>query len=745
MKTCLVLRRTKVVLLGTSILLSSCGTQPLPGAITQVAYLQQGIDVRTHSTGVAPQLGLALAGGGTKAADFSIGVLQGLIEAEVMNRVDAVSTVSGGGYAALWYFSRRLNPTEFSGKFLKQLDHRNFAEKVFTDCIPWKYVKKQFVSDSLPENKPSSEYRSSGNCPRTSLANFYREGPDTKTGFEIDQVRYQNHLRGYQDIFALNLPLNRSFRYQETTMDQGRNIIDSVILAALTAGSIALNTFPNMVFDWEIPLSVSRWKYEEGIVRTFGAIPANCTKTTCTEIRPEGNEDWVKTQLTFDLLKKEYEKGTIPLWVINATAGENRDVITTGFNPGQKPFQLTSFELTPYGSGSGLFRYSSNVLSDLSPWKAVTSSAAFLDSQQKIKPPKWNPFLKFSTLDWGRSLSNPYIHWVEAAFHRLLPFPLYLFHGRAGSSAGDYVNIRLSDGGQSENLGAYALIQRKLPDIIVSDHSFDRSGRMEDVCRLKQGLANEHGDAESLYIYFPGLADLDEVCVRDSQFGYDIFNWDHPIVLGCVTSDRDSRDCVRKRPAEQSHFQRIYLIKPSLPSNKHLLGKMLSVPARACKERNSDGVGAESLECKTQVQRVCRALAAGTPYPHATEAARNTHQSWMYEAHVSCELLGFLMIDAFNEGGFNKTDLCPHFPQGGTIGITASSSPFLFGAYRELGRHYARQLGWFFREEEKHPISEQLRHDRFQHEISYQGLHPLIPKIIRAEDTKAGEPGACLM
>jgi hypothetical protein len=45
-----------------------------------------------------PLLGVALAGGGTKAASFSMGVLDGLNEKDMLKDVDVISTVSGGGY-----------------------------------------------------------------------------------------------------------------------------------------------------------------------------------------------------------------------------------------------------------------------------------------------------------------------------------------------------------------------------------------------------------------------------------------------------------------------------------------------------------------------------------------------------------------------------------------------------------------------------------------------------------------------
>lgn len=44
-----------------------------------------------------PVIGLALAGSGTKAANFGLVVIQGLGEVGIMEHVDIVSSVSGGG------------------------------------------------------------------------------------------------------------------------------------------------------------------------------------------------------------------------------------------------------------------------------------------------------------------------------------------------------------------------------------------------------------------------------------------------------------------------------------------------------------------------------------------------------------------------------------------------------------------------------------------------------------------------
>src|SRR6266545_6880309 len=55
-----------------------------------------------HDTGpgsrVLDAVGLALSGGGIRSASFSLGVLQSLNEHDVLQRVDYLSSVSGGGY-----------------------------------------------------------------------------------------------------------------------------------------------------------------------------------------------------------------------------------------------------------------------------------------------------------------------------------------------------------------------------------------------------------------------------------------------------------------------------------------------------------------------------------------------------------------------------------------------------------------------------------------------------------------------
>lgn len=56
-----------------------------------------------------PSAGLALSGGGIRSASFGLGVLQAFMENHILEKIDYLSTVSGGGYigAALTWFRKR--------------------------------------------------------------------------------------------------------------------------------------------------------------------------------------------------------------------------------------------------------------------------------------------------------------------------------------------------------------------------------------------------------------------------------------------------------------------------------------------------------------------------------------------------------------------------------------------------------------------------------------------------------------
>jgi len=78
--------------------------------IHEVEKLKLGIDKTENS------MGLALSGGGIRSASFGLGVIQAFLEHGIMQKIDYLSTVSGGGYigASLsWYRHLHSDPNDF--------------------------------------------------------------------------------------------------------------------------------------------------------------------------------------------------------------------------------------------------------------------------------------------------------------------------------------------------------------------------------------------------------------------------------------------------------------------------------------------------------------------------------------------------------------------------------------------------------------------------------------------------------
>lgn len=76
-----------------------------------------------------PLIGLALSGGGIRSASFALGVLQALAAANVLRRVDYLSTVSGGGYigsSLTWWLSQKKIKTSAGTEISPGTEPHNF-------------------------------------------------------------------------------------------------------------------------------------------------------------------------------------------------------------------------------------------------------------------------------------------------------------------------------------------------------------------------------------------------------------------------------------------------------------------------------------------------------------------------------------------------------------------------------------------------------------------------------------------
>lgn len=81
------------------------------GTNTNTLHAKENLDQDLYGLELFPKRGgqrdwgLALSGGGVRAAAFSIGAMKVLYDEGILDEIDVISSVSGGGYASYWLFT----------------------------------------------------------------------------------------------------------------------------------------------------------------------------------------------------------------------------------------------------------------------------------------------------------------------------------------------------------------------------------------------------------------------------------------------------------------------------------------------------------------------------------------------------------------------------------------------------------------------------------------------------------------
>ena len=639
----------KIIFLMSIVYLAGCSTTHI--SKTSDSYWAKKGDIERKGTGVA------LAGGGTKAASFSMGVLSALVKEDELWNVDAVSTVSGGSYSGLFLFSRLI---EDQGRGELSPDK---AKTYFQDCIPMSYAKddsgKSPFEDNLLKNLDARV------CKKTnSEASMF--------SMEADYLD-QQYLRCSQDI------IEKSCTFTTTTGDNS-SIPNIISLLVGTGMSLPFSLTANTVFDWPINLSPSLNAYKEGMGVAYAMHPINPEVLTrnnkskfckssysncslldgATETTPSAVMLDPEKRQKFSDLEKLYEiENPPPVWMINATSAPSRSLFGW-LNRNQTDVNRFTFSMTPFKQGSveyGDIYLEENNIDLLS---AATASAAFFDANQTVLGQPWKFIVgagqHFLNLSWGIDVPHPSASETRRKVRSVLPFPLYYL---------DYLTfkqpayVRLIDGGSSDNLGAYRLIIDGFRDILISDHAQDVDGRMTDICVLRNELVLRH----KLYLHVPGLQDWPRPCAslekrsmddqrevdnlfpdlsdseKESEYFYPIHAWPYPFLAGCVSKSENLQSCI-----EDEVVQKIWLIKPAMDFSYFHNNQV-----------NRDSGLVEKCEDQKSF-------------------------------YLPCETSGFL-INNFGHKYENKYGF-PRFPQNGTVAMTIDSSSTLYGAYRDLAEFY---------------------------------------------------------
>ena len=685
-------------------ILSSCATEKVEDIDAQ-NYFSDITESQYRIKNTHPKLGLALAGGGSKAAAFGMGVLAGLNDAGVLTEVDIISSVSGGSYASYFYFSKLLSSRKESEKqidigllfnscMLRGQDYFGGKDNCFAGEAGIPSVGLQMKDQGDPLDAAFSYQKV---CPEPNVDVFYKCQ-------EIDEYKYQNHLMGRLDF------LNDQADYSLRNANNNRKAYANTSwLLVQTIPTLPFHWFFNGIFDWRITISPSQTQYQHGIERGYGYTPTDYQygdqedgwqeieecKDDANLTRCGGGSrgiNWTKydreiESQQFSSLKELYlGSDDVPLWIINTT-----NVSDPLIGSSENVMLNNIFEFTPFSYGSAKQGYINEPISEVEISDIVLASAAFFDYQQSNYP--WiNPLLRAGNLYWGINIRNPLRTDSERTFHKFLPFPFYTLHPGWSRSGDEPLYFHLSDGGQSDNLGVVSLIRRKTRNIIVADHSADKEARMEDFCRAANAGIN--GDpafgvdisGRPLYrwiLVLPGEKLLPAMCDqwaagKNVVSELSVYKWSKPVVFGIVKiMKNDGSDKLYSEFAEEvgkvaenglcpipnhetANCLNIYWLKPAYDIS-------LFEKARKCFVGEWKDLNRAKLD--------------------AAKACLNAYMlSDIYRIKYPSSLVAFYLN---NESFISETKSGSYFPQDSTVINTINSSPTIYGAYRDLGRFYA--------------------------------------------------------
>jgi hypothetical protein len=382
-----------------------------------------------------PALGVAMSGGGIRSAAFNLGVLQALHERGILRDVDVMSAVSGGSYAMSWYL---LQP--FYAAQAAEREHRDFR-----------------LGDVIDEM-----FRPDG-----SFQTYLCEEP----------------------------------RVLDWT-DMGLSVIMDMTLGQLLR---ALNLMSGDVGQYNMGLV--RRDYRQGLQRLFQGVPSPGSRyKILNEI--DSRVQWELMQdksdfssvmpVTYRELAEFAQRNRLPNFIFNAAVLVQRSH--------RHMLWPTAFELAALHVGSDACGYrsweslrrwepSEHFGADMSRWQW----AQHVHDDRDLREHRWvlmvNMASAISGAAVGLSYFNPKKQLRQMRLATWTPFfgnldLGYLLYGALWHQRGD---LYVSDGGHSENLGAYALIKRQCRRIIIVDA--EHEGAVPYVfasyTKLKEQLAKE--------------------------------------------------------------------------------------------------------------------------------------------------------------------------------------------------------------------------------------------------------------
>jgi hypothetical protein len=443
------------------------------------------------------EIALALEGGGTKAASLSVGVLAGLEQLGLLeSRVTAIASVSGGTYAASYYYNRwfdRLRDHAFESS--------PTDDDWFRSCVPAYFIYRGLydpgITQSMKGYNCGEKVQEADGRLRNSPPVPYREYFDP-------HYRYIGHVWTNHDLLGGDTPGNLT-----TDEDMGlREYLHDGGMFGETLLTVPVQFLFRTAFRWPLNTAPSKLYYKLGLEREYGYSPGDWAAAGSTDIdhlaRTLSVRCGTRTLWNFrDMLREAAIQGRhlhVPTWVIGSAAPADFNGLSWLYPAPRDPVRI-QFELTWDGYGSGVYGYALQPPETFAEFcgehphglpivDAVVASAAFFDDDQSAVSSEPDRLLAdsaehFINLTWFTDLRNYNVSDKERDVNNALPYPLYLSESDRWNKS---PYIHLQDGGNTENSGIFPLLRRGYKTIIYAHGTYDEEAQWGSICHLKNQL-----------------------------------------------------------------------------------------------------------------------------------------------------------------------------------------------------------------------------------------------------------------
>lgn len=287
------------------------------------------MDIEVNYIEKAPKdsIGLALSGGGVRSASFNIGFLGGLYNRGVLDDIDYISSVSGGGFAAYWYFTKLNWNQEEEENFFKMRELYEIDETVENDLSKYRF------QEYLELNMKMGRY------------------PLDASDSSLDSLKTAGSIT-WRSIY--NFPFA---------------LVDTLQISRLTENNFT--PLPDYM--------------RNSIERIYGFYPEK-GNTSMSKSRGEytnrGEKSWRLEKFGFEELKKMYESNKgLPLWIIGTTADVNNNWPRWTNSWKEAPeLSQSYFEFTPITYGNEWYGFHETLKISENISHFVQTSSAAIDS-----------------------------------------------------------------------------------------------------------------------------------------------------------------------------------------------------------------------------------------------------------------------------------------------------------------------------------------------------------------------------